>query len=469
MLLRGFIVMLTLHLVACGKTVEEEHLPEQTLLPPDSGRPADNNNGPDGSFYTGGTIPEIPVETYLVDQSHFNPRTNDRNITFRFTSNIEGATFECSLNRSEFIPCAGGKSVTLTNLTHGKGYTLKVRAMTAAGESDASPLEIRFVCDTSYGGPAYGPEGAYGYVPGSSQDLPYPGTPYSGGYGLPGYGFTQPPAGGFPGYPPMLNGAGEFDLPLDTSTGAHGTRYGFGSGFPQGNYNASPFSGNHSYLGVFNAGPRQLLLGENDLALVPSNMMVRSYGTQKNLKSNQVYFRLVDSTNPNCNANYEILVQHPSGVLYCEGYPVTRALAEERLGLPIDHLILEAQSGGKTQEKLVTVINDADVPMAQVVDYASICPNPQRQGEAGAIQFSTSPQTESNQLKWCLVDEGTEGVWWVAQFDAIVAKSARRERLTAAYMVRANYGGYTPWSDSFVARAERFLGAVIMPTGQSSL
>ncbi len=468
MKLRGLIVMLALPFMACGKTTEEERLPEQTLLPPDSGKPTSNPNANVPSSM-GGTIPDIPVETYLVDQSRFNPRTKDRTVTFRFTSNIDGARFECSLNSAEYIPCAGGDSVTLTDLFHGKGYTLKVRAITSAEETDASPLEIRFVCDTSYGGPAYGPEGAYGYIPGSSRDLPYPGVPYSGGYGEMGNPFPQPPTGGFPGYPPAMNNAGSFDDPLNTNIGASGTRYGFGSGFPQGHYNASPFSGNHSYLGVFNAGPRQLLLGESDLALVPNNMMVRSYGTQKNLKASQVYFRLADSTNPNCNQSYEILVQHPSGVLYCEGYPVTRTEAEERLGLPIDHLILESQSGGKTQEKLVTVINDAEASLAQAVEYGSICPNPQRQGQADAVKFSTSPQTESNQLRWCLVDEGTEGVWWVAQFDAIVAKNTRRERLTAAYMVRANYGGFTPWSDSFVTRAERFLGAVIMPTGQSSL
>lgn len=469
MKLRGLMVMLALHMTACGKTTEEEILPEQTLLPSDSGKSTQGDPRTSVPYIVGGTVPDIPVETYMVDENHFNPRTNDRNILFRFRSNIEGATFECAFAGSDFIPCNGGDSMAVSGLTHGKGYTLKVRAKTRRNETDVTPLQIRFVFDSTYGGPAYGPEGAYGYIPGSSRDLPYPGVPYSGGYGEMGNGFSQPPSGGFPGYAPMspmgvLNNATNFTAPLNT--GAYGTRYGFGSGFPQGYYNAAP--GNASYLGVFNAGPRQVLLGEDDLALIPSNMMVRSYGTQKNLKSGQVYFRLTDSNNPQCNESYEILVQHPSGVLYCEGYPSTRALAEERIGMPIDHLVLEAQTEGKIQEKFITIINEADASLAQVVDYGSLCPNPQRQGEAGALAFASKPQLESNQLKWCLLDQGTDGVWWVAQFDAIVAKPDRRERLTAAYMVRANYGGFTAWNNSFIDRAERFISAVIMPTGQTS-
>lgn len=465
MKLRWVMLMLALHMVACGKSTEEEVLPEQMLTPSGSQKPSQGSPHTSVPYITGGSVPVIPVETYLVDENRFNPRTSDREILFQFTSNIEGATFECVLGSGEYLPCNRGSSHLVSALNHGKGYVLKARAKSRGRETDATPLEIRFVFDSSHGGPAYGPVGAYGYIPGSSRHLPYPGVPYSGGYGEQGNGFNQPHSGGFPGYNPMIgNGSPPFNSPLNI--GAFGTRYGFGSGFPQGRYNAYP--GSRSNLGVFNAGPRQVLLGEDDLALIPSNMVVKSYGTRKNLKSSQVYFRLADATNPDCNQSYEVLVKHPSGVSYCEGYPTTREIAEERIGMPIDHLVLEGQAGSRTQEKFVTVINDADATLAPVVDYGSICPNPQREGVAGALAFATKPNLESNQLKWCLLDQGAEGVWWVAQFDAIVPKVAHRERLTAAYMVRANYGGFTPGSQSFVDRAQRFMSAVIMPAGQTS-
>jgi parallel beta-helix repeat protein/predicted outer membrane repeat protein len=77
-----------------------------------------------------------PPETTI--DSGPEPVTVETDATFTFSSNEEGATFECSLNGVTYTACVS--PAELTNLAV-QSHTFRVRAVDAAGNEDASPAE----------------------------------------------------------------------------------------------------------------------------------------------------------------------------------------------------------------------------------------------------------------------------------------------------------------------------------------
>lgn len=93
-----------------------------------------------------------PVETYLTPGTMIPSRVKATHFTVHFRSNAPLAVFECSLNLQEFTPCVDD-SFTFRTIVQGQAYSLKVRALTADGLGDLTPLEVNFVGDLLTGDP----------------------------------------------------------------------------------------------------------------------------------------------------------------------------------------------------------------------------------------------------------------------------------------------------------------------------
>jgi hypothetical protein len=80
----------------------------------------------------------------VIDSSPAN-FVNDARETFRFSSDEQNTTFECSLDGAPFEPCESPKEYSdLTDGTH----TFDVRAIDAAGNTDPSPAQRSWMMDT---------------------------------------------------------------------------------------------------------------------------------------------------------------------------------------------------------------------------------------------------------------------------------------------------------------------------------
>jgi MYXO-CTERM domain-containing protein len=88
------------------------------------------------------TGPSQVVETTLTSAPP--AVTRQRSATFTFTSNVAGASFECSLDNAAFTPCSS--PATVNNLFEGS-HTFRVRARDAAGNVDSSPASHTWTVD----------------------------------------------------------------------------------------------------------------------------------------------------------------------------------------------------------------------------------------------------------------------------------------------------------------------------------
>ena len=64
-----------------------------------------------------------------------------RQVKFKFKSSEPGSSFECKLDKKPFKPCKSPKK--LKRLKKGK-HKFRVRAIDAAGNTDASPAKDKF-------------------------------------------------------------------------------------------------------------------------------------------------------------------------------------------------------------------------------------------------------------------------------------------------------------------------------------
>jgi len=80
---------------------------------------------------------EENIETQLI--SHPEKETTSTNAIFEFSSNIEGATFQCQINKQGWQPCESPKEYV--NLTPGE-YTFRVYSVSPNGEYDTTPEEF---------------------------------------------------------------------------------------------------------------------------------------------------------------------------------------------------------------------------------------------------------------------------------------------------------------------------------------
>ncbi|NEM99185.1 Ig-like domain-containing protein [Pontibacter burrus] len=72
--------------------------------------------------------------------------TNNRSATFRFASNELGVTYQASLNGAAFTDVSN--PVTFQNISDGR-HTLRVRAVDAAGNTDATPASFTWTIDAT--------------------------------------------------------------------------------------------------------------------------------------------------------------------------------------------------------------------------------------------------------------------------------------------------------------------------------
>jgi hypothetical protein len=79
-----------------------------------------------------------PPDTSII--KHPKKKGTQRKVAFAFSATEAGATFACSLDHKAFSPCVSGKK---TKVKLGK-HTFEVRAIDAAGNSDATPAAYRF-------------------------------------------------------------------------------------------------------------------------------------------------------------------------------------------------------------------------------------------------------------------------------------------------------------------------------------
>lgn len=84
--------------------------------------------------------PLVPVTPQTLFAKKPPARTHDRTPTFRFRSDLAGASFECAVDRARFKPCRS--PFTTKRLSFGR-HSFAVRA-TAGGIADTTPLTIRF-------------------------------------------------------------------------------------------------------------------------------------------------------------------------------------------------------------------------------------------------------------------------------------------------------------------------------------
>lgn len=94
----------------------------------------------------------VPLETFLVSGSTPPDRLKARDLTLRFRANVANARFECRIEGArEFRDCPEGDHHAFSGMAHGSTHQLTVRARSALGERDASPLTIAFVVDLNAG------------------------------------------------------------------------------------------------------------------------------------------------------------------------------------------------------------------------------------------------------------------------------------------------------------------------------
>jgi len=84
------------------------------------------------------TPPPAPPET-AITKSTFNQQT--RLAKFRFSSTVEGSSFQCKLDKGAFKPCASPKAYR--HLKPGR-HAFRVRAVAPSGLTDGSAAVGRF-------------------------------------------------------------------------------------------------------------------------------------------------------------------------------------------------------------------------------------------------------------------------------------------------------------------------------------
>jgi hypothetical protein len=88
--------------------------------------------------YLGLDVDAAPPNTTIIKAP--KSRTRVRTVRYRFGSNLQGATFQCRLDRRVFAPCASPKRLKV-----GVGrHRFQVRAVGPDGAADPSPAGDRF-------------------------------------------------------------------------------------------------------------------------------------------------------------------------------------------------------------------------------------------------------------------------------------------------------------------------------------
>ncbi|MHA1332422.1 MAG: hypothetical protein ACTSR2_15245, partial [Candidatus Hodarchaeales archaeon] len=99
-------------------------------IPNSKSQISNNNQAPSSNNQT----QEENIETQLI--SYPEKETTSTNAIFEFSSNIEGATYQCQINNQGWQPCESPKQYV--NLTPGE-YIFEVYAISQNGEYDQTP------------------------------------------------------------------------------------------------------------------------------------------------------------------------------------------------------------------------------------------------------------------------------------------------------------------------------------------
>ena len=90
---------------------------------------------------------QVPLETSIPNRLLVPLRYKGASLSLTLASNGPEATFECRLWPSrEFVPCSKPRSHALTNLVHGRTYTIEVRSRTST-QLDDTPTRLSFLSD----------------------------------------------------------------------------------------------------------------------------------------------------------------------------------------------------------------------------------------------------------------------------------------------------------------------------------
>ncbi len=342
-----------------------------------------------------------PVETLLQNGLVLPARLKADTLTISFHANVEGATFDCASGATAaYLPC-DGSSYSFGRLNHGQSYMLRVRARSADGFLDQTPLIVSFMADLLTGdAPTVAP--VVGDV-----DAVIPGT------------------------------AG--DLPQAVKTGESTSTKG--RALQVGSYFAVVAPADHQVTSY--ATNKNYALTERYFRLMPSKLPCTGTFEQ-------------EVAGPEGSGTTYCEATPSEGEWQATFATGVRPVAK-------NHVELVRASPEGLEEKLEVAAFDQDSDPAEArLGLASLCRNANYQGETQVALLSTFYGEMTRQLfHWCQARDENGAYWWIGSFAAIVSRSPNPARLTVIYAVNVRQGIFS--GQQFATYAERRLPRLIIP------
>jgi hypothetical protein len=356
---------------------------------------AGNPGGKPGQSVNPGAL--VPVDTFLASGAIPTRLKSGPILAVRFRSNLDGVSFECEDNaKAGFRVCEDGDGYVFTDLVHGRGYQLQVRARTNDGRYDDSPLILSFVVDN------------VGGLPVSEEPV------------------TDNPASVDS---PVLLPVSPSELPMPV-----------------------PPSG-----GAGQAQSRRLQIGSDMALTVPDEFLVTSYATTKTYNNTLHLMRVMGADTGTslfaeepCNREFERVVAGPMGYSYCDATP-TREQWDSGYSarIPRNHLeIVQSRQGVADEKFFAAAFDDEPDPAEQVTSIQGLCRGAVTIGQTRGplVGGFFSGQAIYGVIHWCQVRDRGGRWWWLGSADldtTVVPDAAVRIRAKLIYTLAHQPGVYS--------------------------
>ena len=345
---------------------------------------------------------EIPVETLLVAPRQIPSRLNSKTLELSFRSNDPEARFQCAWFLEEFTTCES--PFKISDLQHGKTYLLQVRAVSAVGDFDRSPLEVRFTAD---------------FIDGQTIEQLHQ-KEKSGNSELTGQENADDQVGH----------ADDRDL-IENRTVQIGWHHAVTIPYRMV---VTSYATNKT----FNTRLRTIrLLGQHG-------------GSAYKLRG--------------CQNDWEQLLKS-GGHPYCDGTPTTEQLAAiSPRHMPYNHVELVKGSEPQTSEKIfIAGFDDSYDPTEGHFTINDVCHGSVKRGRNALALVAKyyDLERDSEFFQWCQVQDSSGSFWWIGTFKARFRINDKHSRLRVIYTLKSSYANQT--ENAFIKRAETFLGKIIVP------